>query len=140
VAAYAGFQQPAPAVATTPASWQRIKASIETYLRRPYVWGSSGLKSFDCSGFVWRVMYENGILFKRTTARKLYMSFAAPAEGKNLIPGNLVFFDNLKHCGIVNDDNTFYHAQSSIGTNLSKFNPYWRRLVVGYRCIPDANR
>ena len=48
---------------------ESIKSTIENHLGRPYVWGSSGLKSFDCSGFVWRVMYENGILLKRTTAR-----------------------------------------------------------------------
>jgi hypothetical protein len=47
--------------------------------------------------------------------------------------GNIVFFDNLKHCGIVNSRDSFYHAQTSIGTNLSKFDPFWRRKVCGVR-------
>ena len=50
--------------------WDGVKTAIQNHLGRPYVWGASGIKSFDCSGFVWRVMYENGILIKRTTARK----------------------------------------------------------------------
>jgi len=57
-----------------PGFWQRVRSSIEKNLGRPYVWGAAGLKSFDCSGFIWRVMYDNGILLKRTTARKFYMT------------------------------------------------------------------
>ena len=115
----------------------RFKRSADRYIGRPYVWGASGLKSFDCSGFVWRVMFDNGILFKRTTARKLYMCFpkvsSAGAERKS---GNIVFFNNLKHCGIVNDGESFYHAETTKGTNLSRFDPYWRSKVSGYRLLP----
>jgi len=46
-----------------------------------------------------------------------------------------VFFDDLRHCGIVNSRDTFYHAQSSKGTNLSQFSPYWGPKVVGVRCL-----
>lgn len=116
--------------------WENMKAVIEKHLGRPYVWGSSGLKSFDCSGFVWRVLFDNGILIKRTTARKLYMSMPAVPDGERWRPGNLVFFDDLKHCGIVEGPARFYHAETSIGTNLSKFDPYWRRKVCAVRAAP----
>jgi cell wall-associated NlpC family hydrolase len=139
-AAYAGAPPTGDGQEEFSSGWQRIKSTIDGYLGRPYVWGAAGIKSFDCSGFVWRVLNENGILMKRTTARKLYFSLAAAAKGKELTPGNLVFFDNLRHCGIVNDSTTFYHAQTSIGTNLSNFQPYWRGLVVGYRCVPIEKR
>jgi hypothetical protein len=49
--------------------------------------------------------------------------------------GNIVFFDNLSHCGIVNSRSDFYHAESSKGTNLSRFDPYWRSKVCGVRRI-----
>lgn len=117
-------------------AWDRIKSSIEVHLGKPYVWGAVGLKSFDCSGFVWRVMADNGILIKRTTARKLYFTLPEPADAESWRPGNIVFFNDLRHCGIVNDGATFYHAQSSKGTNLSRFSPYWRPLIVGFRCMP----
>jgi hypothetical protein len=50
--------------------------------------------------------------------------------------GSLVFFDNLKHVGIVKDHEFFYHAQVSKGTNLSSFDPYWRSKICGFRKMP----
>ncbi|MCL5746271.1 MAG: C40 family peptidase [Acidobacteria bacterium] len=117
-------------------SWSRLKSTIEHYLGRPYVWGSSGLRSFDCSGFVWRAMHDSGISIKRTTARKLYLCLPPAPKSDPYQPGNLVFFDDLKHVGIVNGPNSFYHAESSVGTNLSKFDPYWRKKISGFRRLP----
>ncbi len=118
------------------AYWQQIRTAIESHLNRPYVWGACGMKSFDCSGFVWRVMFESGVMVKRTTARKYYMAMPAVRREHRYASGTLVFFDDLKHCGIVADENSFYHSQSSIGTNLSKFDPYWRPKVYGFRAFP----
>jgi peptidoglycan endopeptidase LytE len=113
-----------------------LKSNIDRYLGKPYVWGSSGLKSFDCSGFVWRVLNDSGIYLKRTTARKLYLALPKPSANSAWNFGNIVFFDDLKHCGIVCNRDTFYHAQSSIGTNLSRFNPYWQKKIVDVRQLP----
>jgi len=49
--------------------WCSAQKNIEKYLGKPYALGAVGKKSFDCSGFVWRIMAENGIILKRTTAR-----------------------------------------------------------------------
>lgn len=124
--------------ARTPGVWEHLETTIETYLGRPYVWGACGLKSFDCSGFVWRVMVDNGFMIKRTTARKLYMSLPRVPANQHFTSGNIVFFNNLTHCGIVASDKTFYHAESSIGTNLSRFDPYWRPKICGIRANPVA--
>ncbi|MEK7269344.1 MAG: NlpC/P60 family protein [Planctomycetota bacterium] len=113
-----------------------VRATIGLHLKRPYVWGACGLKSFDCSGFVWRVMIENGILIKRTTARKYYMCLPKVAEGDRWTFGNVVFFSNLKHCGIVDTPATFYHAAVSTGTHQSRFDPVWRRRISGVRAMP----
>ena len=112
-----------------------LRSSIERHLGRPYVWGSAGLKSYDCSGFVWRVMYENGILIKRTTARKLYMCLPPVPEENQWTFGNIVFFNDLKHCGIVASQAKFYHSETSTGTNLSSFDPYWRRKIYSIRAL-----
>ena len=116
--------------------WDGIKAAIERNLGRPYVWGATGIKSFDCSGFIWRVMFENGILLKRTTARKFYMMLPKAAETDKATFGTLVFFDDLKHIGIIDDATSFYHAQVSLGTNRSKMTPFWRQKIYGYRKLP----
>jgi cell wall-associated NlpC family hydrolase len=120
--------------------WTRLKRTIDRHLGRPYVWGASGLKSFDCSGFVWRVYYDSGLLLKRTTARKLFFSLPKPAAERQYQFGNLVFFDDLKHVGIVESRDGFYHAETSTGTNRSRFEPYWRKKVYGVRVGPVPSR
>ena len=119
-------------------SLEAVKSTIEKYLGRPYVWGSSGLKSFDCSGFIWRVMYENGMLFKRTTARKFYMILPPVPKDEQWKFGTFIFFDDLKHVGIVDSKDHFYHAQVSIGTNRSTMNSFWRKQIYGFRALPAA--
>jgi cell wall-associated NlpC family hydrolase len=134
-----GTAQPLQETGREDAAYGSIEKTIEKHLGKPYVWGASGLKSFDCSGFVWRVMAENGILVKRTTARKLYISLPRVLKGGSYDSGGLVFFDNLKHVGIVKDRASFYHAQVSMGTNLSVFDPYWRRKICGFRRFPEQS-
>jgi len=124
------------AAAPAPDPWSRVQTVIERHLGRPYVWGSSGLKSYDCSGFVWRVMYENGILIKRTTARKYFLTLPKVPDDARWAFGNIVFFSNLKHCGIVQTPETFYHAAVSAGTHVSRFDPLWRGRVSGVRAMP----
>lgn len=143
VAASAGRAQSAKAgvpaadsVAAVPPAQARLRSIIGSHLGRPYVWGASGLKSFDCSGFVWRVMQENGILLKRTTARKYYLSLPKVSADERWRFGNVVFFSNLKHCGIVDSRDGFYHAAVSAGTHRSRFDPLWRRQISGVRAMP----
>ena len=121
-----------------PNSMEGVKASIEKYLGRRYVWGSAGLKSFDCSGFIWRVMSDNGMLLKRTTARKFYMILPPVPKEELWNFGTIVFFDNLKHVGIIDTPQTFYHAQVTLGTNRSEMNSFWRRKIYGFRRLPAA--
>jgi len=122
--------------AATNGFWDGVKTAIHKHLGRPYVWGAAGLRSFDCSGFIWRVMFENGVLVKRTTARKFYLTMpkATPADQGRF--GTLIFFDDLKHVGIVDDATNFYHAQVSRGTNRSAMTPFWRQKIYGYRKLP----
>lgn len=128
-------QQPDP---SSNGFWDGVRTSIQKHLGRPYVWGSQGLKSFDCSGFVWRVMVENGILVKRTTARKFYQALPKATKEDQANFGTLVFFDDLKHIGIIEDKSAFYHAQVSLGTNRSEMTPFWKKKVFGYRKLPIA--
>lgn len=117
-------------------SWEPLRPVIARHLGRPYVWGSSGLKSFDCSGFLWRVMLDAGILVKRTTAHRFFLCLPKTDEKEQWQFGRVVFFSDLEHVGIVNDRDTFYHSQCSKGTNLSQFDPFWRPKIYGFRALP----
>jgi hypothetical protein len=77
---------------------------------------------------------------KRTTARKFYMTLPKAESGDEAKFGTLVFFDDLKHIGIIDDATSFYHAQVSIGTNHSNMTPFWRRKIFGYRKLPFPTR
>jgi cell wall-associated NlpC family hydrolase len=132
--------QAAPTPAPANDFWDGVRASIRSHMGQPYVWGSTGMKSFDCSGFVWRVMSDNGILVKRTTARKFYMALPKAEKSDQTKFGTLVFFDDLKHIGIIDDATSFYHAQVSVGTNRSPMNSFWRPKVFGYRLLPVSSQ
>ncbi|MDQ3012191.1 MAG: C40 family peptidase, partial [Acidobacteriota bacterium] len=80
---------------------------------------------YDCSGFVWRVFQDAGADFERVAARALWNQLPeANGEEANRF-GTLVFFNGLKHVGIVRDAFTFYHASRSQGVTLSTFAGYW---------------
>ena len=113
-----------------------LMSAIEHRLGAPYVFGATGPNVFDCSGFVWSVFQSAGVSFERVSARSLWNQYAPPSEDEKYKLGTLVFFNNLKHVGIVADANGFYHASSSHGVEYSPFNDYWTSRIVGFRRIP----
>ncbi len=114
---------------------QMIVAAIDARLGTPYSLGATGPDRFDCSGFVWSVFQSAGIDFERSTARTLWSEFT-PAQGNERFQlGTLVFFNDLKHVGIVADARGFYHASTSQGVTYSPFNEYWLTRVDGFRRV-----
>ena len=110
--------------------------SIRAKLGLRYRYGTQGPRSYDCSGFVWKVFQESGIPFTRTSARWFWKSYK-PVYGKDRFEfGTLVFFNRLGHVGIVVDEKGFYHASRSKGVTYSPFKGYWSKRIVGYRRIP----
>ena len=117
----------------TPAFSQKLLSAIQNRLGIPYVYGSTGPKSYDCSGLVWSVFRDAGYSYERSSARTLWQN-SVPVEGDARYKfGTLVFFNGLGHIGIVVDENYFYHASSSKGVTLSKLDGYWAKRIVGYR-------
>jgi len=93
-------------------------------------------RGYDCSGFVWRVYQEAGADFERVAARTLWRQLPEASGVGARQFGNLVFFNNLRHVGIVRDAYSFYHASRSQGVTLSFFAGYWDKRVTGYRRAP----
>jgi len=115
---------------------QMLMAAIDMRIGSPYVYGSSGPFSFDCSGFVWSVFQSAGIRFDRQSARSLWSRFAPATKDEESQFGTLVFFSGLTHVGIVADANGFYHSSRSHGVIYSPFNKYWLSRVDGFRRVP----
>ena len=115
---------------------QMVMAAIDVRIGAPYVYGSSGPRVFDCSGFVWSVFQSAGVQFERGSARGFWATFQPVSEDEKFKFGTLVFFNNLKHVGIVADANGFYHASTSQGVTYSPFNEYWTSRITGFRRVP----
>jgi hypothetical protein len=93
-------------------------------------------RGYDCSGFVWRVFQDAGADFERVAARTLWRQLPEASHEDTKRFGTLVFFNGLKHVGIVRDAYSFYHASRSQGVTVSFFDGYWGRRVTGYRRAP----
>jgi cell wall-associated NlpC family hydrolase len=128
----------APGAAAFGAVERSMLTAIEERLGTPYRLGATGPYRYDCSGFVWSVFQQAGVAFERTPVRSLWQEFAAPAEDEKFKFGTLVFFNHLRHVGIVVDENGFYHASTSHGVMYSRFDDYWTKRVVGFRRVPLA--
>jgi hypothetical protein len=93
-------------------------------------------RGYDCSGFVWRVFQDAGANFDRVAARVLWKELPEAIGDETNRFGTLVFFNGLKHVGIVRDAFTFYHASRSQGVVLSTFAGYWGSRITGFRRAP----
>jgi peptidoglycan hydrolase CwlO-like protein len=82
----------------------------ESLMGTPYEWGATGLKTFDCSGFVQHVYSQFGVSLGRTTYDQIEDGEYVTRE--NLQPGDLVFFGtgSPHHVGIYAGDNIYIHA------------------------------
>jgi peptidoglycan endopeptidase LytE len=115
---------------------QLMSSAIDQRLGARYSWGAAGPSRFDCSGFVWSTFKSVGIDFDRSNARTLWSRFAPPAPEEKFKFGTLVFFNGLKHIGIIADEHGFYHASRRHGVVYSTFNNYWLSRIDGFRRVP----
>ena len=106
---------------------------------KPYRYGGSTPKGFDCSGLVNYSFAQAGVLVSRDTGTLREQGTLVRTSA--LRRGDLVFFDQegkkYSHVGIYLGDGTFVHAPSSGGRvrtdNLDA--DYWRRHFVEARRI-----
>lgn len=92
--------------------------NAQKMLGRRYVWGATGPKTFDCSGFTSFLYRTKGIDLPRRAVEQFHKGIAiARAE---LQKGDLIFFDTsrnkskgVNHVGMYIGDNKFIHASSA---------------------------
>lgn len=113
----------------------------EKYLGYPYVWGgSSPSTSFDCSGFVCRVLNHSGWNVGRTTAQGL-CNYCTPVRASDARPGDLVFFvgtydtPEVSHVGIYVGNSMMIQCGDPITySNLNS--SYWQEHLYCYGRLP----
>lgn len=126
---------PAPLFFTNDTAARLYKA-ISRNLGVRYRFFGTDERGYDCSGFVWRVFQDAGSDFERVAARTLWQQLPAATGPEVKQFGTLVFFNGLKHVGIVRDAHSFYHASRQQGVTLSSLSGYWSTRITGYRRAP----
>lgn len=145
---FAGIADMCAPAAAEPALAGSLVSYSKRFLGTPYVWGSTGPKSFDCSGFIGYVYRNFGINLDRTS-RQQYLQGDRVNMGE-LQPGDLLFFSsrssgrgNVGHVAMVvsvdkeNNSCRFIHASCKKGVTYQNFpdGAYYSRNFIGARRI-----
>jgi len=123
-----------------------IESRAKKELGKRYVWGATGPKTFDCSGFTMRVYRTAGINLPRVSRNQ--SKVGAKVAFDELQRGDMVFFDTEKrrtgkvnHVGIYLEDGKFIHASSGnkkvVITSFEKKKFYKKRFLWGRRVIRE---
>ncbi|MBS3937046.1 MAG: C40 family peptidase [Peptococcaceae bacterium] len=116
---------PLPAIASANgARGARVVSVALSYLGRPYVFGATGPRTFDCSGFTRYVMNRAvGIRLPRTAASQSRVG--RRIDRTTLQQGDLVFFQNtykpgVSHVGIALGNGRMVHAWTRGGVRIDR--------------------
>ncbi|MGH4125922.1 MAG: C40 family peptidase [Clostridium sp.] len=108
------------------------------FIGKPYVWGATGPRSFDCSGFTKYVYNAFGVDLPHYTGSQI--GEGSSVSRGNLKQGDLIFFNTdgpVSHVGIYVGDGEFIHASSGSRkvtvSNLDK--SYYASRYAGARRI-----
>ncbi len=106
---------------------------------RPYAWGASGPRAFDCSGFTRYVMKQFGVNLPHSS--RLQARMGRFVSRNNLQPGDLVFFATrgrgISHVGLYVGDGKMVHASTPrTGVIVSSLSErYYATRYVGARRV-----
>lgn len=134
-----------PAAPQASATGLKIVELAKQHLGKPYVYGATGPKSFDCSGLTYYVYKQAGYTISRGGSSQFYNGVAVSRS--ELQPGDLVFFRDpatagsypMSHVGIYIGNGQFIHASSSKtspGVKISDLSASWyANIYAGARRI-----
>ncbi len=106
-------------------STERILASAQSLMGRPYLWGGTSGKGMDCSGFTKTVYYMNGLLLPRDASQQVYVGEAITLDTtwQTHKKGDFFFFgkratevqkERITHVAIHLGDGKIIHSSGTI--------------------------
>lgn len=102
------------------------------HLGAPYVWAGSSPSGFDCSGLVMYAFGKVGVAIPHNAAQQFRLG--TPVARDQLVPGDVVFFNQLRHNGIYLGDGRFVHSTKPGGVKIARLDDEWfRSRWVGAR-------
>jgi len=124
---------------------------------RPYLWGGTSIKSFDCSGFTKCIYLTGGLILSRDASQQVLQGSEIPPEAiwKGLKSGDLLFFgrkateessEGVSHVGMYIGDSEFIHCSVSAGmvavysldSTRTNFRSYYRTNLLHVKRIIDS--
>lgn len=123
-----GLQESAPSGSSS------IAAYAYKFLGKPYIWGASGPRAFDCSGFTSYIYKAFGVSLPHNAASQF--GRGQSVSRGSLSSGDLVFFNTsggISHVGLYIGGGRFIHAANSRkGVIVSSLNEgYYSDRFVG---------
>lgn len=79
-------------IRTREASPERLVAAAHRLIGTPYMWGGSGIKYFDCSGFTQFVYRQCGLILPRNAREQIVLGEEVPYDLERMQPGDLIFY------------------------------------------------
>ena len=114
----------------------------KTLLGKPYVWGSEGPSSFDCSGYT-QYVFKKSVGINLPRVSKDQAKFGKSVSKNDLQKGDLIAFDmeganngQVNHIGIYMGDKKIIHASSTKKKVLiSDMTDYYYKSIVSIRRV-----
>lgn len=122
------------------ASAARVVRTAESQLGKPYRYGGSTPRGFDCSGLIWWAYKQNGVTVPRVTSDQARAG--AGVSRRALRPGDILVFNTRQgatglHTALYTGDGRFVHSPSS-GSRVRRdniSNAYWSKRLIKIRRI-----
>lgn len=124
---------------------ESILTRAKSYINKPYCYSGKGDKCFDCSGFVYKIFLEHGIVLPPSSSQQAVCgNFISP---ETALPGDLIFFngrrancETIGHVGIITQveggEVYFIHASVKSGVIISRLSePYY---AARFMCIKNV--
>ena len=125
-----------------------------TMMGRPYLWGGTSVKGFDCSGFTKTLYLTGGLILSRDASQQVLQGTEVDSTmiWKGLKTGDLLFFGRkatatagarVSHVGMYIGDSQFIHCSGMVRINSldpvrSNYKPYYRTNLLRVKRIIGA--